>query len=190
MVQPYCQPSPSGITHALAHHYNLPMFGLGGCTDSKIVDQQAAAEAALTLMAETLGGANLIHDLGYMESGLCGSLAQLVICNEMVGWIEKMMAPVEIDDETLALDLIDKIGPDGSFLDSDHTMKHFRERWYPQVFERGNYDQWMETGGLSLDLRAAQQVDTILEGHQPEPLPEDVQQQLKAIVQRAEESFQ
>jgi len=190
MVQPYCQPSPLGITHALAHHYRLPMFGLGGCTDSKVVDQQAAAEAALTLMAETLGGANLIHDLGYMESGLCGSLAQLVICNEMLGWIEKMMAPVEISDETLALDLIDEIGPDGSFLDSDHTMKHFRERWYPQVFERGNYDQWMEAGGLDLGLRAAQRADTILKEHQPEPLPEDVQQQLKAIVQKAEESFQ
>ena len=68
-------------------------------------------------------------------------------------------------------------------------MKHFRERWYPQIFERGNYDQWMEAGGLSLDLRAAQQVDTILEGHQPEPLPEEVRQQVRAIVRRAEESF-
>jgi trimethylamine--corrinoid protein Co-methyltransferase len=166
------------------------MFGLGGCTDAKIVDQQAAAEAALTMMAETLGGASLIHDLAYMESGLCGSLAQLVICNEMVGWIEKMMTPFEINDETLALDLIDEVGPDGSFLDSDHTMKHFRDRFYPQVFERGNYDQWMENGGLSLRERAAKVVDTILEEHQPEPLPEDIQKKLKAIVQRAEESFE
>jgi trimethylamine--corrinoid protein Co-methyltransferase len=166
------------------------MFGLGGCTDAKIVDQQAAAEAALMLMAETLGGANLIHDLGYMESGLCGSLAQIVICNEMVGWVEKMMAPVEINDESLALDLIDEIGPDGSFLDSDHTMNHFRERWYPQVFERGNFDQWVDAGGLDLGLRAAQQVDTILKEHQPEPLPEDIQKQLRTIVKRAEESFQ
>jgi trimethylamine--corrinoid protein Co-methyltransferase len=100
-----------------------------------------------------------------------------------------MMAPVEINDETLALDLIDEIGPDGSFLDSDHTMKHFRERWYPQVFERGNFDQWRDAGGLDLGLRAAQQVDTILKEHQPELLPEDVQQQLRVIVQRAEESF-
>ena len=68
-------------------------------------------------------------------------------------------------------------------------MKHFRERWYPQVFERGNYDQWVEAGGLSLDLRAAQRADTLLKEHQPEPLPEDIQLQLKAIVQRAEESF-
>ena len=189
MVQPYCQPSPLGISHAIAHHYRLPMFGLGGCTDAKLVDQQAAAEAALTMMAETLGGANLIHDLAYMESGLCGSLAQLVICNEMVGWIEKMMAPVEINDETLALDLIDEIGPDGSFLDSDHTMNHFKERWYPEVFERGNYDQWVDAGELSLGERAAKKVETILEEHQPESLPADIQKEIKIIIQRAEESF-
>jgi trimethylamine--corrinoid protein Co-methyltransferase len=189
MVSPYCEPDQRGVSHGLAHHYNLPMFGMGGCSDSKLVDQQAAAEAALTMMAETLGGANLIHDLGYLESGLCGSLAQLVICNELVGWIENFMSPVEVNDETLALDLIDQVGPDGSFLDSDHTMSHFRKRWYPQVFERGNFDQWTEAGGLDLGLRAAQQVDTILKEHQPEPLPEDIQKQLSAIVQRAEESF-
>lgn len=189
MVQPYCQPAPSAVPHALAHHYNLPMFGLGGCSDSKLVDQQAAAEAALTMVVETLGGANLIHDLSYLESGLCGSLAQLVICNEMVSWIEKMISPIEISDETLALDLIDEVGPDGSFLDSDHTMNHFRDRWYPEIFERGNFDQWLEAGGLSLGERAAQQVDTILEEHRPESLPEDIQQKIKAIVQRAEESF-
>ncbi len=189
MVQPYCQPSPLGVPHALAHHYNLPMFGLGGCTDAKIVDQQAAAEAALTMMAETLGGASLIHDLAYMESGLCGSLAQLVICNEMAAWIEKMMTPFEINEDTLALDLIDEVGPDGSFLDTDHTMNHFKERFYPEVFERGNFDQWMENGGLSLGERAANVVDTILEEHQPEALPEDIQNEIKNIIQRAEESF-
>jgi len=189
MVNPYCAPDPKGIAHALAHHYRLPMFGLGGCSESKLVDQQAAAEAALTLMAETLGGANLIHDLGYLESGLCGSLAQLVICDEMVDWLEHMMAPVEISDETLALDLIDEMGPDGEFLSTDHTMEHFRERWYPDVFERGNYEQWQDAGGQSLGERAAERVARILEEHQPEPLPKDVKQQLKAIVRRAEAQF-
>ncbi|MBL7064838.1 MAG: trimethylamine methyltransferase family protein [Anaerolineae bacterium] len=189
MVNPYCAPDPKGIAHALAHHYNLPQFGLGGCSESKLVDQQAAAEAALTLMAETLGGANLIHDLGYLESGLCGSLAQLVICNEMVDWLGHMMAPMEINDETLALDLIDEIGPDGQFLDREHTLAHFRERWYPDVFERGNYSQWQAAGGQSLGERAAERVEKILADHQPEPLPEDVAQKIKAIVQRAEESF-
>ncbi|MEE8391663.1 MAG: trimethylamine methyltransferase family protein, partial [Anaerolineae bacterium] len=189
MVSLYCAPDPIGMAHALAHHYNLPMFGLGGCSESKLVDEQAAAEAALTLMAETLGGGNLIHDLGYLESGLCGSLAQLVICNEIVGWIEHLMAPVEINDETLALDLIDEVGPDGQFLDSEHTLAHFREQWYPDVFERGNYDQWQAAGGQSLGERAAERVEKILADHQPEPLPEDVAQKVKAVVRRAEKRF-
>ncbi len=187
MVSPYCPPDSKSVAHDLAHYYNLPMFSLGGCSESKLVDQQAAAEAALTLMTETLGGGNLIHDLGYLESGLCGSLAQLVICDEIVGWLEHLMAPVEISDETLALDLIDEVGPDGQFLDTEHTMAHFRERWYPGVFERGNYDQWQAAGGKSLGERAAERVKEILAEHKPEPLPDGVVQAIKAIVQRAEE---
>ena len=189
MVSPYCEPDSRGIPHALAHHYRLPMFGLGGCSDSKVVDQQAAAEAALTMMAETLGGANLIHDLGYLESGLSGSLAQMVICNELVGWIAANMAPVEVNEETLALDLIDQEGPDGQFLDSDHTMRHFRNRWYPDVIERGNYDQWMADGGLTLGERAAAKVEQILAEHQPQVLPDDVAKKIKDIIKKAEESF-
>lgn len=189
MVGPYCSPNEKGMAHALGHYYRLPQFGLGGCSESKLVDQQAAAEAALTLMSETLGGANLIHDLGYLESGLCGSLAQLVICNEIVGWIEHMLAPVEINDETLGLDLIDQVGPEGSFLDSDHTMRHFRSRWYPDVFERGNYDQWLASGGKSLGERAAARVARVLEKHVPEPLPVDVAHAIRAVVERAEAGF-
>ena len=187
LVSPYCSPNPRGLAHAMAHYYNLPSFGLGGCSESKQVDQQAAAEATLTLMAETLGGANLIHDLGYLESGLTGSLAQLVICDEIVGWLGHFMAPVEVNEETLALDLIDEIGPDGQFLDTEHTLTHFREHWYPTVFDRHNYDKWQAAGGKSLAERAAQRVEEILAEHQPEPLPDDVAQAVKAVVRRAEE---
>jgi trimethylamine--corrinoid protein Co-methyltransferase len=188
-INTYCAPDPRGMSHALAQHYRLPMFGLGGASESKLVDQQAAAEAALTLVTETLGGANLIHDLGYLESGLCGSLAQLVICNEIVDWLAHYVAPLEVSTETLALDLIDEIGPDGQFLDSDHTMAHYRERWYPDVFERGNYDQWQAKGATSLGERAAERVEKILAEHDPERLPDEVAQRVHAIVQRAEERF-
>jgi trimethylamine--corrinoid protein Co-methyltransferase len=187
LIGAYCSPDTRNVAHALAHYYNLPMFGLGGCSESKLVDQQAAAEAALTLIVETLGGGNLIHDLGYLESGLSGSLAQLVICDEIVDWIKHFAGPVEVNDETLALDLIDEVGPDGQFLDSDHTLAHFREQWYPDVFERGNYSQWQASGGKSLGERAAARVDKILAEHKPEPLPGDVAQAIKAVVRRAEE---
>jgi trimethylamine--corrinoid protein Co-methyltransferase len=107
----------------------------------------------------------------------------------MVSWIEHLMAPLEINDETLALDLIDEIGPDGQFLDSDHTMAHFRQHWYPVVFERGNYDQWQDKGGKSLGERAAERVEELLAEHEPEPLPGEVAQAVRAVVQRAEEGF-
>ncbi|MGA9349335.1 MAG: trimethylamine methyltransferase family protein [Anaerolineae bacterium] len=187
MVGPYCHPDARGMAQELAHYYNLPFFGLAGASEAKLVDGQAGAEAALTMMVDTLAGANLIHDLGYLESGLTFSLAQLVICDEIVSWLKHFMAGVEINDETLALDLIDQVGPDGQYLDAEHTRDHFRQRWYPRVFERNSYSNWRAKGGKSLAERAAERVEEILAEHQPEPLPDDVAQTIKAIVRRAEE---
>ncbi len=186
MVQPYAGPDRRGIAETLAHFYGLPMFALGGCSDSKCVDQQAGIEAALTLITTALSGGNIVHDLGYLESGLCYSLAQLAICDEILGWLEHFIRGVEVNDETLALDLIDEIGPDGQYLDSDHTLAHFRERWYPTIIERDNYDNWLAKGGKTLGQRAAERVEAILSEHRPEPLPKDVAQAVHAIVERAE----
>ena len=70
MIQPYADPDRRGIAQAMAHFYGLPMFSLGGCSDSKCLDQQAGIEAALTLMVTALSGGHIVHDLGYLESGL------------------------------------------------------------------------------------------------------------------------
>jgi trimethylamine--corrinoid protein Co-methyltransferase len=183
MITPYCSPDAKGVTHAMGHYYGLPIFGLGGASDAKLVDQQAAAEAALTLMVETLNGANLIHDLGYLESGLSGSLAQLAICDEIVGWMEHLFRPLEINDETLALDLIHEKGPEGYHIETDHTMAHFREHWYPDLIERGDYAQWEAHGSKTLGERAAERVSEILEQHTPCPLPPDVAREVSAVVQ-------
>jgi trimethylamine--corrinoid protein Co-methyltransferase len=185
MVNPYCSPDAKGVTHAMGHYYGLPIFGLGGVSEAKLVDQQAAAEAALTLMVETLNGANLIHDLGYLESGLCGSLAQLAICDEIVGWLDHLIRPLEINDETLALDLIHEQGPEGHYIETDHTMAHFRELWYPDLFERADYGEWQAQGSKSLGARAVERVEEILAKHEPTPLPEDAAREVRAIVQRA-----
>jgi trimethylamine--corrinoid protein Co-methyltransferase len=183
-VSPYVEPEKQFIAQELAHFYHLPMFAFGGCSESKLVDQQAGIEAALTLMANTLAGSHLVHDLGYLESGMTGSLAQLVICDELVSWIRTSLAEVEINAETLALDVIDEVGPDGHFIDSKHTLAHFRERWYPTLIERHNYEGWLAEGGRDLAQRAAARVEQILAEHQPEPLPPGVQRRLREIVQR------
>jgi trimethylamine--corrinoid protein Co-methyltransferase len=184
MVTPYADPE-RGIFQAMARFYNLPAFGWGGVTDSKVVDQQAAAEAGLTLLAESLVGGNIIHDLGYLESGLTFSLAQLVICEEMIGWIEAFLRGVDVSEESLALDVIAQAGPEGHYLNKDHTRRHFREIWTPDLLERDDYKTWKGKGGKTLGERASERVETILCEHQPEPLPDDVKAQLRSIAERA-----
>ncbi|MGD9029832.1 MAG: trimethylamine methyltransferase family protein [Anaerolineae bacterium] len=151
------------------------------------MDQQAGIEAALTLMTNLLAGSHIVHDLGYLESGLTGSLSQLVICEELISWLRSSLSELEITDETLALDLIDAVGPDGHFTESDHTLVHFRERWYPVLIERYDRQSWLAQGGRNLEQRAAARVDEVLDQHRPEPLPADVQRCLRDIVQRATE---
>jgi trimethylamine--corrinoid protein Co-methyltransferase len=184
-VAPYCDPQ-RGIFQAMARLYDLPAFGWGGVSDAKVVDGQAAAEAALTLLAESLVGGNIIHDLGYLESGLTFSLAQLVICEEMIGWIAAFLNGVAVSDETLALDVIAQVGPEGQYLSTEHTRRHFREMWVPELFERDDHKTWRQKGGKTLGERAAERVQQILEEHRPEPLPDDVRTQLRRIVARSE----
>jgi trimethylamine--corrinoid protein Co-methyltransferase len=187
-TQPYADPDKRLTAADQAHWLGLPMFSLAGVSESKVVDQQAAAEMAMTLMAEALAGTHIVHDLGYLESGLTGSLPQVVMGNEVLSWLARFIQPIEINDETLALDLIDEVGPDGEFLGNDHTFEHFRERWYPDLFERANYDQWMDEGGKTLGERASDRVEEILSSHQPESLPIDVIDKIDGIVRRAEQA--
>jgi trimethylamine--corrinoid protein Co-methyltransferase len=185
LVRPYSAPDHRGVAEAMAHFYGLPMFSLAGATDAKVVDQQAASEAALTMLLEALAGGQIVHDLGYLESGLSGSLAQLAICDEIVGWIRHLTREIEVGDETLALDLIDQLGPEGQFVGTAHTRRHFAGHFYPRLFERENYGGWQAKGGKTLGERAAGRVEEILAAHRAEPLPEAVARSVHAIVERA-----
>lgn len=182
-VQSYTGPDHQGVTQSMAHYLNLPMFANAGSSDSKLVDQQAAIEAALTLLFNAVAGSQIVHDVGYLESGLSGSLAQIVMCDEIIAWIKRALRPVEISEETLALDLIDQIGPDGQYLDSDHTLDHFRDQWHPTLFDRNNYQGWESKGSKTLADRAAERVDKIISSHIIDPLSDDIQKVIRSFVQ-------
>ncbi len=186
-VNPYCDPE-QGIMQSMAKFYNLPMFSLGGASESKVVDQQAAAEASLSLLFETLTGSDLIHDLGYLESGLTFSFSQLAICDEIVDWIKGFTKDVKVTEETLALDVIEEVGPEGNYLKTEHTLKHYKERWYPDLFERDTYDSWHGKGGKTLSERAGERASLILAEHKPEPLPSKIKEKLQGFVQKAKTS--
>ena len=184
-VDAYGDPTNRVMLVELAHRYGLPIFGLTGCSDSKLPDEQAAAEAAFSIILETLAGAQLAHDVGYLDSGTLGSIEQLVICDELIAYTKRFMQGLQINEETLALDLIDEVGPHGDFMATDHTFRHFREDWYPALFDRRKYDAWKAAGGKTLRERAREKALQILETHQPEPLPPDVQRKVDEIVAQA-----
>ena len=178
----YAAPENRVMCVEMAHYYGLPVFGLGGASDSKVPDEQAAAEAAFSLLLESLAGSHLVHDVGYLESGLCNSLEQIAICDELINFVKRFMEGLEVSEETLALDIVDEVGPHGDFLGTKHTVEHFKEDWYPNLLDRNNFEGWAAEGGNTLRQRARVRVDEILADHRPEPLPVDVQQKIDEIV--------
>jgi len=173
----------------VARYMGLPVFGTAGCTDAHTMDGQAAGEAAMSILIAAQAGANLVHDVGYTGSGSCGSLEQLAMGDEIIAMVRRFMRGMVIDDETLALDVVDKVGPGGHFLGEDHTMKHFKsETWFPTLFNRMRYHAWKdEAKGSSLGERAKEKLHTILANHQVPALSEDVLQAIDQIIVRAEE---
>ncbi len=184
MLDIYAAPDNRVLCVEMAQYYGLPIFGLGGASDSKLPDQQAAAEAAFSLLTETMAGSHLIHDVGYLEGGLTNSIEMIVMCDELIHWVKKFMQGTVVDAETLALDWIDQVGFDNDFLGLDHTHNHFKEDWYPTLLDRQNHEGWSADGEMSLRDRARERVKTILAEHQPEVLPEDVAKEVQAVIDR------
>jgi trimethylamine--corrinoid protein Co-methyltransferase len=172
----------------LAQYLKLPVFSTAGCSDAKTFDQQAAIEAALSIAVSGLSGANLIHDVGYLESGLDGSYDMLVMSNEAIGMMKRILRGVPVDADHLALDVIDRVGPGGHYLADDHTLKYFRtEFWMPELLDRTNFDTWKENGSKSLGERVHEKVLDLIENYQPAPMSAEVEKKLKYIIASADE---
>ncbi|MBS3786950.1 trimethylamine methyltransferase family protein [Candidatus Bipolaricaulota bacterium] len=169
----------------MAHHYELPTFGTAGCTDSKLVDQQSGIESTMSVLFSALSGANLVHDVGYMESASTGSLEQIAMVDEIVGMIKKFTNGIEVNDYTLALDVIDEVGPEGDHLTHEHTMDNFKKvAWHPTLMDRDVPDTWMDKGSKSMEERLREKVQEILEDHEPEPLPEETKEKIETVIER------
>ena len=166
---------------------DLPMFGTCGCTDAKVVDEQALIEGAISILMTAQSGANLNHDVGYIEHGNCASLEYLTICDDLIGMARRVVDGIKVDEESLALDIVDKVGPGGHFLAEEHTLENFKtETWYPRLFTRQVYEKWEADGSKTLFDKANEKVIDILENYEPEPLPKEVQQKMKDIIANAE----
>jgi trimethylamine--corrinoid protein Co-methyltransferase len=166
----------------MATYYGLPDFNTGGCSDAKVLDPQAGAEASLSLMQAGMAGSSMVHDVGYLESGLTASCEMIVLSDELIDMIKYILKGVTVDAESLATEVINKVGPGGNYLQEEHTMQHFRNVWYPKLFDRANHKRWTEGGGKDLWKVLNERVKTILEEHKPEPLSENVREAIEGIL--------
>jgi trimethylamine---corrinoid protein Co-methyltransferase len=184
MVGNYVLADEQGVPTSMGKYYDLPVFGLGGSTDSKVLDQQSGFEVAISLMTSLLHGANIVHDVGFMDAGMQGSMQVMAIANDMLGFLRAATRGVEVNDETLALEVIEELGPTGRYLDHEHTLRHFRKPFYSKLADKNLYSVWQKRGSKTMEARAAEMIDSILAEHKPEALPGDVQQAIKGIVER------
>lgn len=186
MIASYASPEfllfQAGLTQ-LQHYLSLPTFGTAGCSDSKVFDQQASMEGALSMLVSSISGANLIHDVGYIEYGSTSCFEQVVVMDELAGEIRFILEGIQVDRETLAVEVIDKVGPGGEYVTSDHTFRHFREGWFPILIgDRDTHENWVNKGSKTLGDRANKRVREILETHVPKPLSDAVKGKIEALI--------
>ena len=135
-----------------------------------------------------LAGANLIHDSGYLESGLTSSHESIILANEVHGVVRRILQGIQIDNEKIGLDLIDEVGPGGAFLTTEHTLKHFTDEfWFPRVFDRERYAKWEELGSHTVLEKLNQEANRILGEHVPEPLEHEKASKIEEVLEGLED---
>jgi trimethylamine--corrinoid protein Co-methyltransferase len=152
------------------------------------VDAQAGHEKTLTGLAAALAGTNLIYGPGMLDSGNTLDYAMMVVDDEIARMIRKFVGGVKVDDVTMAVDEICSTAPFNDYLSTDFTYAHMRELSISNLLDRRVRTEWEADGRLDMRDRATVRAKEILEGHQPEPLPTEVAEELSAIVARCEDA--
>lgn len=166
--------------------YGLPIWSYAGASDSKIMDAQAGAEAMFSIVTAMLSRCNLVHDVGYLEYGNTSSLEMVTMANELIAMARYFTRGISVNNETLALDALQRVrdaGSKGIFLTDDHTFDHFEKALFlPNLLDRSRYDTWEQEGSQDLYQRCNETAKRIVETHSPTPKNERMLQQIESIV--------
>ncbi len=165
----------------------VPMYETAGCSDAKLFDEQAAMEASINIATATLVGGNMIHDVGYLDSGLTASMELLVASDEIIDMTKRILRGIPVDDETRALSVINEVGPGGHYLEHDHTYFRFKEEiWRPKLVDRQNWADWDLAGSKRYSERVHERVIEILETETEPLLDEATYKELRRICELAD----
>jgi trimethylamine--corrinoid protein Co-methyltransferase len=175
---------------ALGKHYRLPIGLNVGLTDAKLPDAQSGMEKGMTMLIGALAGADIFGGMGISGADQGFSLPQLIIDNEIIGFVKRSVQGVRIDAEAIASEVIEKVGISGSYLVEDHTLDHWREEfWLPQMTDRDNWDRWLANGGQTMMEKAIDRQDQIIQEHDLPWADENLQLELDAVVAAARQEI-
>jgi len=167
----------------MAQHYGLPSYINVGIGDSKLVDAQSGLERGTTLLMGALAGADTFGHMGIAGADQAASLEQLIVDNEMAAYVKRILRGFAINQETLALEAIKRVGIGGNFLADEHTVAHFRqELWFPEGFDRRSWEAWWADGAKSMVNWARERKERILAHHRPAPLDPHLAHEIDKIV--------
>jgi trimethylamine--corrinoid protein Co-methyltransferase len=172
------------MTAQMARFYKIPSRSVGALTEAKKVGNQSAYESMMNLTAAVSSGLNLVlHAAGALESINCMSYEKFIIDDEMCGMARRMKRGVTIDSDTLALDVINRVGPGGHYLADPHTFRHFKTEFFmPQLANRTNYDTWKNSNDRDMAQRANRAWKEIVAEYCPPDLPPDIEADLISYV--------
>lgn len=168
--------------------YDIPLgYGTGGVTDCRVPDVRAGFEKALTNLGAALCGVEVIHDgvSGLMAGGMAVSFEQFIIDNEIANWINHFVRGIEVNEDTLAFEVIQEVGPGGQFLDQTHTVSRFRdEHLISPLLGREYALEWPTSEAEDIVFQARRRVQDILSSHRPAELKPEVKTAIQAILTR------
>ena len=174
----------------IAKWYGFPVGVNVGLTDSKLPDSQNGLERGMTLLLGILAGADIFGHMGIVGADQGASLAELIINNEMISYLRRIMKGFEVNKETIAFEVIRRVGVGGHFLEDEHTLRHFKEElWFPSLFDRNSWELWKGKEGNSILERAVKKKEEILNEHKIEPLDRDIANRIDEIVKEAEKDI-
>jgi len=165
----------------LAHFYQVPIYGSGGMSDSKLPDAQAGYEKMGTLLLAAMGGCNYIHHAISMVTNMsAASLEQAVIDDEIVGMVLRALRGIEVTGDSLAVEAIERVGPGGHYLMDDHTLQFMRsELFFPPLADRRHRATWEAAGKPDTRARAMARVEKLLRQHEPQELSPNVDRAIR-----------
>ncbi len=165
--------------------HGLPVYINVGLTDSKLPDAQAGLEAIGTLLPGVAAGADIFGHMGISGVDQAASLDLLLLQHEVIRYVESAMREVVFGSDSVPLGLIDEIGPGGTYLDTEHTVRNFRQSLFvPHLLDRQYYPTWLKAGASAMADRIAARKQSLL-AHIPAPPPEDLERELDSIVAAA-----